>query len=111
MLKWLKEYVHNFRSERAVKKSIAPREFRKLAREMMELANLAQRVMPEDEDFHVRVEKIKEEMSKLNDLAEKKEFGRLPRETRLELVRSLKESRRQLMESMHLAAPPTDTLQ
>lgn len=111
MFKRIGGYFRRLKSRRETQKSISPQEFQRLAHELMHLACVTERVMPENDMFTSRVQKIKEEMHKLNELADKKEFGRLPRETRLELVESLKLSRRQLMETMHLADPPTDTLQ
>jgi hypothetical protein len=111
MFKWIGGFFRRLKSGRAAQKSISPQEFKRLADELMRLACVAERVMPENDVFASRVQKIKEEMHKLNDLAGKKEFARLPRETRLELIESLRQSRRQLVETMHQADPPTDTLQ
>ena len=111
MFKWIGGYLKRLKFKRAAQKSISPQEFQRLADELMRLACVAERVMPENDMFGSRVQNIKEEMHKLNELAGKKEFARLPRETRLELIESLRQSRRQLMETMHQANPPTDTLQ
>lgn len=111
MFKWIAQSLGRVKSWRSRKRSISPREFQRLADELTQMASVAERVMPDNEVFNSRVKKIKKEMNKLSVLAGKKEFTRLPPETRLELIKSLKQSRCQLMETMHLASPPTDTLQ
>jgi len=111
VFKWIAQSMNRVKSWRSSKRSISPREFQRLADELMQMASVAERVMPDNDVFKSRVKKIKKEMNKLSALAGKKEFGRLPPETRLELIKSLRQSRRQLMETMHLAAPPTDRLQ
>ncbi|MFP4167311.1 MAG: hypothetical protein ACLFSY_00500 [Desulfonatronovibrionaceae bacterium] len=111
MFKKISAYVNRIRARRSARKSISPREFQRLAEELMQLADVAERVVPDNGVFGTRVQKIKQEMHKLNELAGRKEFGRLPRETRLELIKGLRQSRRQLVETMHLADPPTDTVQ
>jgi hypothetical protein len=57
------------------------------------------------------VRRIKSDMDQLEALAARPEFKRLPAERRLEIKKSLVDSRRQLLDSMYQAPPPTTMLQ
>jgi hypothetical protein len=77
----------------------------------MGLAEAASKLWHQEPEFQERVKRIRTEMAELEKLTSKPEFKRLSPQKRLELRRSLIQSKAQLLESMHAAPSPTSTLQ
>ena len=92
-------------------REIAPSTFLALSAELKELAETVSKLRQTDPGFLPRLQRIKQEMAQLEQLAAKPEFKRLPPAKRQELRDSLLSSREQLLESMQSAEPPTRTLQ
>lgn len=111
MLAWLRAMLAQRRDKKRLDKEINPESFRHLSLELRELASLAERLLPRDHEFYIKLKRIQSEMRQLEDLAAKPEFRRLSPEKRLELKKSLIQSRDQLMETVQTAPSPTDTLQ
>ncbi len=82
-----------------------------MAAELRELARIAEQVCAEQETLMNRVERIKAEMDELERMTAAPEFRRLPLERKLELRKSLSESRDQLQRSVRTAPSPTKLLQ
>ena len=107
MLKWLRERWREFWRKREEARAIRPDAFHGLARELLELAELAARLWPEEHEFQVKISNIRQEMGQLYELADKPEFKLLPPERLQELKKSLIHSRQQLLDSVSQAPPPT----
>lgn len=111
MFRKLKERWLRFVKARRLAREVAPATFLSLSAELRELAEAVSKIRHETPGFQPRLERIIREMSQLEELASKPEFKRLSTAKRLELRNSLLSSRRQLLESMQAAPPPTDRLQ
>ncbi|MFO7727928.1 MAG: hypothetical protein R6X11_06335 [Desulfonatronovibrio sp.] len=111
MLQRIKLFFSRLNRKHTQKKSLQVRELRKLAEELTHLAEIASRINPEQKQNRNKLGKIKDEMNRLAELVESKDFTRLPRETKLELRENLLTSRQRLIKAIHHAPPPTDTLQ
>ncbi|BBD08642.1 hypothetical protein [Desulfovibrio ferrophilus] len=111
MIKRLLKYWRRWRDARRLERQIAPKVFVELSAELKDLARTASKVRHDEPEFQTRVTRIQKEMKQLGELAGKPEFRRLTTAKRLELRKSLLLSKAQLLESMHNAEPPTDTLQ
>lgn len=111
MLAWLRTRWRALLARRTATRQIAPETFRHMAAEVGELAGVAGRVGPQDQEFQARIRRIQAEMVELTILAGRPEFRDLPEEKRLALRQSLLDSRDQLLETMHEAPSPTSLLQ
>jgi len=111
MFSWVKKKLTKFKKHKKVSGQIDPQAFQSLAVELQELARIAERLWPEEEQFRQRIKRIKDEMSQLDALISKPEFRRLSTEKRMELRRSLLQSKAQLLETMHKAPSPTSLKQ
>ncbi len=90
---------------------IDPAAFRRLARELDELAELAQKLLPRQHQYFARLQDIRREMEQLDELASRPEFRRLSAEKRVRLRKNLIQSRDQLIETVQSAPTPTSILQ
>jgi len=97
--------------QRRLSREIDPRSFLELTAELRDLAEAASKLWQQEPEFQARVRRIKSDMDQLEALAARPEFKRLPAERRLELKKSLADSRQQLLDSMYQAPTPTSTLQ
>ncbi|WP_028574240.1 hypothetical protein [Desulfonatronovibrio hydrogenovorans] len=111
MLAKVKTFFQALFSKRRLHSQIKAREFQDLARELMYLAEIAARIAPEQDSTTEKLRKIKQEMETLSQLVDSRDFLKIPPETRQELKESILASRRQVVESIHHAPPPTDILQ
>ena len=111
MFKKLKDMIHNFLETRREHAKIDPYSFHKMAKELEDLTHQAEAFWPYEEEFVAKINRIREEMRQLQDLAKKPEFKRLSPEKRLKLRESLLHSREQLLSGMSNAPTPTDRLQ
>lgn len=111
MLKKIASFFSNLAENRKQKKMITSKEFRKIAEEVLYLADIAVRVSPARDKTLDRMNKIREEMDKLTRLVDSRDFTKLPTQVRLDLRESLLSSRDQLVETIHQAPAPTDKLQ
>ena len=111
MLKWFRERYKALQERRRIARELDPKVFQRLARELNELATLAERVHPLEKPFAARIKRIQDEMAQLQQMASEPEFKRLSPQKRLQLKQSLLESREQLVESVQTAPSPTDRLQ
>lgn len=111
MLQRIKHYFSRLNKKQSQKKSIQVCELRKLADELTHLAEIASRINPEQKQNRNKLSRIRDEMNRLTELVESKDFTKLPQETKLELRENLLTSRQQLVKAIHHAPPPTDTLQ
>lgn len=94
-----------------LRREVSPDSFRATTEELRDLAALAGRLWPSDHEFQRRIRRIVDEMEQLDQLTSKREFNNLTLEKRMELKESLLESRKQLMETVQSAPPPTDRIQ
>lgn len=111
MIAWLKKQLAAYKEQRKLSRQIDPESFRSLARELRDLAQLAERLWPTQHKFYAKIKRIQAEMEQLDRLASKPEFRRLSSQKRLKLRESLLQSRSQLMETVQTAPSPTQTLQ
>lgn len=111
MFNWIKKQIARFRELRRLEREIDPESFRILARELRELALMAERLMPRHHKFHAKVKRIQTEMEELDRLISKPEFKRLSRQRRMQLRQSMIQSRDQIIETVKTAPAPTSMLQ
>lgn len=104
---WLK----SLGERRRLGRDIAPESFRELAKELTDLADVAEKLWPAKPKLQEKIGKIRSEMAQLDRLAAKPEFRKLSIERRTALRKSLMHSRDQLMETVQTAPSPTDRLQ
>lgn len=107
----LKAFFARLAQQQRISREIDPRSFLELTAELRDLAEAASKLWQQEPEFQARVRRIKSDMDQLEALAGRPEFKRLPAERRLELKKSLADSRQQLLESMHQVQPPTTRLQ
>lgn len=107
----LRDKWRDFIKARRVARDIAPKAFIALSAELREMAEIVSKLRHSDPETQSRLARIVREMGQLEKLAEQPGFRRLTPEKRLELRQSLLASREQLLESIHEAPAPTDTLQ
>ncbi len=108
---WLSRIIREHKDRKRFAKEIDPEAFRILARELRDLALVAERLWPQQHKFYTKIKRIQNEMEQLDRLASKPEFNRLSVQKRLQLRQSLIHSREQLMETVQSAPSPTGTLQ
>ena len=111
MFDWLKNLLKRQGEQQRLAREIDPESFRTLARELHDLALLAEHLWPREHKFQAKIKRIQTEMDQLDRLATKPEFKRLSPQKRLQLRESLIQSREQLMETVQTAPSPTSTLQ
>lgn len=104
-------FLRRLAQRQRLSREIDPRTFLELTAELRDLAEAASKLWQEEPEFQARVRRIKSDMDQLEALAVRPEFKRLPAERRLEIKKSLVDSRRQLLDSMYQAPPPTTLLQ
>ena len=104
-------FFSRWKTRSRLKHEVAPESFRTTTAELRELAALAGQLWPSDHRFHSRIRRILVEMEQLDELTGRREFLQLPIEKRIELKESLLESRKQLLETVKTALPPTDRIQ
>ncbi|MGE4299223.1 MAG: hypothetical protein AB7E47_14490 [Desulfovibrionaceae bacterium] len=111
MFQWLWTRVNRFLERQRLARDIEPEAFRSLTNELRELARQAGALWPPEHQQQATIARIRFEMEQLEAFASSPEFRHLEPEKRLELRRSLQQSRRQLIETVHAAPSPTNTLQ
>jgi hypothetical protein len=111
MKDWLLRKIKEYRERRRFAREIDPESFRVLARELRELASVAERLWPRQPQFHSKIKRIQTDMEQLDRLTTRPEFKRLSAQKRMQLRKSLIQSRQQLMETVQTAPSPTATLQ
>lgn len=111
MKTWLLRKIKEYRERRRFAREIDPESFRVLARELRELASVAERLWPQQPQFHSKIKRIQTDMEQLDLLTTRPEFKRLSAQKRMQLRKSLIQSRQQLMETVQTAPSPTATLQ
>ena len=100
-----------YRERRRISRELGQKNFLKLSGELLELADTASKLWPQEPNFQAGITRLKDEMRQFERLAAKPEFRRLSRKKRLELRRSLIQSKQQLLETVHSAPSPTTLLQ
>ncbi len=111
MLAWIKNKWRKYQERKRLMREIAPKSFQELAREMRDLAEVAERLLPNEQTTHAKIKRIQSEIEQLDRLIMQPEFRKLPPEKRLERRKSIIQSREQLIETIHTAPSPTATLQ
>jgi hypothetical protein len=111
MVHLFKQAISRWRTRRALKQALSPAAFRHLAAEMISLATAATQVETGDAQLQETVTRILNEMQELQKLAGERKFSRLSREKRLMLKKQLLVSRKNLLDRLQAAAPPTDRIQ
>ncbi|SDN66559.1 hypothetical protein [Desulfonauticus submarinus] len=94
-----------------LRKELKPFYFLQETEEILYLAKLAERLLGEDKKFKSRLDKIKQEMLRLQDLTKESAFNKVPLKTKLELKKSLEVSKKQLEETLGFARPHTKIIQ
>jgi type I site-specific restriction-modification system R (restriction) subunit len=107
----LKSLYEEVQRRRKLSRQLDPESFRELSMELQELADKASKLCLHEPSFQAKLKRIKVEMEQLDDLASKPEFKRLSPKKRMELRASLMHSREQLLEHLHQAPSPTQTIQ
>lgn len=107
MIAWLKRMLRELAARRQAARDIHPESFRALAGELVELADIAARIRPDEHAFQLRVKRIRREMDELSRMTGRPEFRMLPPKKRLELRESLLSSREQLLKTVCDAPVPT----
>jgi len=111
MWKKIKAGWRAYKERRRISEEIGQKTFLKLSGELLELADTASKLWPQEPRFQARITRLKDEMRQLETLAAKPEFKRLSQKKRLELRQSLIYSKQQLLETMRSAPSPTTILQ
>jgi hypothetical protein len=101
MIGWFKRKIETAKAHRKLARQTDPRNFKRLAIEIRDLALLASQLN----------RSIIVEMERLSELADRPEFRKLSTGKKLLLRQGLQESREQLLESIESAPSPTQTLQ
>ncbi|MEW5775066.1 MAG: hypothetical protein AB1916_16225 [Thermodesulfobacteriota bacterium] len=107
----IRAFLQSLAQKRRLAREIDPQAFLELTAELRDLAEAASKLWQQEPEFQARVRRIKSDMDQLEALAARPEFKRLPAERRLEIRKSLADSRQQLLDSMYQVPPPTTTLQ
>lgn len=107
----IRGFIRRLAQEQRISREIDPRSFLELTAELRDLAEAASKLWQQEPEFQARVQRIRSDMDQLEALATRPEFKRLPAERRLEIKKSLVDSRQQLLDSMYQAPPPTTTIQ
>jgi len=103
--------IDSLRDRRRLERELTAESFRDLARELRDLAGVCHALWPRQHAFQDRIKRIMDEMEQLDRLVATPQFRRLSPQKRLELKKSLLQSRSQLMETVQNAPAPTTTLQ
>lgn len=111
MFGWLKRFFEERKTRKRLEQDLRPESFLRLAEEVAELARVAMRVCPEQEELLARIETIQKEMDGLAEMAAKKEFAKLSAGRRILLRQGVLQARDQILSSMQAAPTPTDRLQ
>ncbi|QGY40808.1 hypothetical protein GM415_11960 [Pseudodesulfovibrio cashew] len=111
MFRWIKDKVEAFRAQRKLARQIQPKNFKRMAEEIRDLAVLASQLSPRGKEIQQLIRNVIIEMDRLRELADRPEFRRLSTGKKLLLRQGLQESREQLLESIESAPSPTDRLQ
>ncbi|MGX9366874.1 hypothetical protein ACTVJH_12660 [Desulfoplanes sp. PS50] len=111
MLNYLRNKWAQLSALRAKRREIAPESFTVLTTEILELAQLVEKIRPGDHDLGVKLSRLEQEIKHLQVLVEKRSFKKLSCEKRMELKKNLIFSRQQLLEAMGAASPPTERIQ
>lgn len=109
--RWLHSKIQDFLDKRKFATEIAPESFRDLAQELRELSLAAERLWPQQHKYYARIKQIQSDMEQLDKLAARPEFRMLSAQRRLQLRKSLIQSREQLLETVQSAPSPTARLQ
>ncbi len=111
MLNYLRYKWAQISTLRAKKREIAPESFTLLTKEILELAQLVEKIRPGDHDLGIKLARLELEIKHLQALVGKRSFKKLSCEKRMELKKNLIFSRQQLLEAMGAASPPTERIQ
>jgi hypothetical protein len=111
MFAWLRAKWRALAAWRRMARDIHPDTFRSMAGELVDLAELASKVRPEEQAFQLKARRIRQEMAELARMTERPEFRMLPSKKRLELRESLLSSREQLLQTLSDAPVATTTRQ
>ena len=107
MVAWLKRVMRLFALKRSSRRETSPETICKLAYELRELAQMAERATVTIDTPSETFRTIQQETGQLIELTAKAEFKHLPKERRLELHTSLMNSRKHLLETMAESAETT----
>ncbi len=111
MVHLFRQVISRWRTKRALKQALSPAAFHHLATEILSLATAAAQVESEDRQLQQTVARILQEMKELRELTGDRKFARLSREKRLMLKKQLLVSRKNLIDQLQGAPPPTDRVQ
>lgn len=111
MFGWFREKIEAFKAQRKLARQTDPRNFKRMAVEIRDLALLASQLNPKERDIHKLIRSVIVEMERLAELADRPEFRKLSTGKKLLLRQGLKESRDQLLESIESAPSPTQAIQ
>ncbi|MBC16332.1 conserved protein of unknown function [Pseudodesulfovibrio profundus] len=108
---WIKDKIEGFKAQRKLAKQIQPKNFKRLAQEIRDLAVLASHLNPQGKDIRKLIRNVMTEMDRLSELADRPEFRKLSTGKKILLRQGLQESREQLLDSIESAPSPTQTIQ
>lgn len=108
---WIKDKIEGFKAQRKLAKQIQPKNFKRLAQEIRDLAVLASHLNPQGKDIRKLIRNVLTEMDRLSELADRPEFRKLSTGKKILLRQGLQESREQLLDSIESAPSPTQTIQ
>jgi len=111
MLGWLGKIFKLLQSRFQERRRLSSGNFRKMVRDIRQMADVSGRLWIQDTDFQQRVRTIHAEMDQLDELLTKHSFQTLSRDKKQELHHSLQVSREELLKSIRSAPCPTDRIQ
>ena len=77
LLRWFKDKIEAFQAQRKLARQTDPRNFKKMAEEIRDLALLASQLNPREKDIHKLIRNVMVEMERLSELADRPEFRKL----------------------------------
>lgn len=111
MVDWFRKKLEDWKARRQLAREVDPRNFKRMAHEIRDLAILASQLSPRSKDIRSLIRNVVTEMDRLSEMADRPEFRRLSTGKKIMLRQGLIESREQLLESIESAPSPTETLQ
>jgi thiamine kinase-like enzyme len=100
-----------FRLKNKSKGDLSSEQFKKLAQDIRELADLIGKIWITNDEFQIKIRKIKKEMDQLDRILDKKYFAILSAEKKQELKKSLIVSKKELLKCIQEAPCPTKRMQ
>ncbi len=105
------KFLRFFRRKNREEGRYSPAQFKRLSQDIRDLANVIAKLWLSNQQFQIKIKRIKQEMDQLDRLLENKSFSSLSREKKEELRRSLLVSKKELLKCIQEAPCPTKRVQ